>query len=70
MIDGPAPRKVACDATVASVVPLKNSGGLLPLTQAAKVVIIGPWVNPLLHIHGRKEPMLYIYAVECDDSLH
>jgi len=60
VIDGPALRKVARDATAASVVPLKNAGGLLPLTKAAKVAIIGPWINPLLHIHGHKEPMLSI----------
>ena len=41
-------RKVARDATAASIVLLKNDGGLLPLPKSAKVAAIGPYMYPEL----------------------
>lgn len=48
MIDGPAHRAVARDATAASIVLLKNDLGLLPLAKSAKVAAIGPYMCPEL----------------------
>lgn len=64
VIDGPAHRKVARDAAAASIVLLKNDGGLLPLSRSAKVAAIGPWVNPSLQpsmTHGA-DPYVHAYA--------
>ena len=75
VIDGPAHRKVARDATAASVVLLKNAGGLLPLSKAAKVALIGPWINPMLqpsmahgtsaYVHAYVEESLYYSTCLC-----
>ena len=46
VIDGPAHRTVARDAVAASIVLLKNNGGLLPLSKSAKVAAIGPYMYP------------------------
>jgi beta-glucosidase len=48
LIDGPTHRKVARDATAASVVLLANQGNLLPLAKSAKIAAIGPYVKPSL----------------------
>lgn len=50
MIDGPSHRKVARDATAASVVLLANKGHLLPLAKTAKIAAIGPWIKPSLQV--------------------
>jgi beta-glucosidase len=62
VIDGPAHRKVARDTTAASVVLLKNAGGLLPLSKSAKVALIGPWINPLLQPSMSHGSSAYVHA--------
>ena len=64
-IDGPAHRKVAREATAASIVLLKNQGGLLPLSKAAAVAAIGPYIRPRLQPslrQGRVDPYVHAYA--------
>ena len=52
VIDGPAHRTVARDAVAASIVLLKNDGGLLPLSKSAKVAAIGPYMYPEMQLRS------------------
>ena len=64
VIDGPSHRKVAREATAASVVLLKNEDKVLPLSKTSKVALIGPWIKPSLQAslaHGGN-PYVHSYA--------
>jgi beta-glucosidase len=62
VIDGPAHRKVARDATAASVVLLANKGNLLPLAKTAKIAAIGPWIKPSLQPSMNQGTNAYVHA--------
>lgn len=64
VIDGQAHRKVARDATAASIVLLQNKGSVLPLSKTAKVAAIGPWIKPSLQpaMGGNTNPYVHAYA--------
>ncbi|MGN6218810.1 MAG: glycoside hydrolase family 3 C-terminal domain-containing protein [Microbacterium sp.] len=47
-IDAPGARELAREAVVRSVVVLRNDAGVLPLTSAARVVVVGPLADLVL----------------------
>lgn len=69
VIDGSAHRKVARDATAASIVLLKNDNSLLPLSKSAKVAAIGPWINPSLQASMAHGTSAYVHAYAGSSSI-
>ena len=47
-IDAPAARELAREAVVRSVVVLRNDAGVLPLTAASRVAVVGPLADAVL----------------------
>lgn len=69
VIDGAAHRKVARDATAASVVLLKNDGDVLPLSKSMQVAAIGPWMKPDLQPSMNHYAPPYVHAYAGSSSL-
>lgn len=62
VIDSDKHRSVARESAAASVVLLRNHGGVLPLTMAAKIAAIGPWFDPSLQPSMSRPTNAYVHS--------